>query len=418
MSILRRIREPAEQRDLSTLAQMLENAGVSRGGPTYAGPVVTPDSAMRNVAVWACVRLLADLVSSMPVDVFRGSGPGRVEVPVPAVLVEPMSGVARCDWLYQAMVSLLLRGNAYGLIVGRDSGGRPAQVLLLAPDDVTCHQPSRYGPVSWKVRDREVPASDMWHVRAYSTPGSPQGLSPIAYARQSIGLGLAAEEFGSRFFGDGAHPTAVLESDQAVTQEQAAELKRRLMDAIHGRREVAVLGAGATWKPIQIAPDESQFLETQRWTVNQVARLFGVPAEFVGAAPDTKGSVTYANREQRAQDLLTFTLLPWLVRLETALSPWTPAGQQVRFNAAGVLRADLTARYEAHAIGIEHGFLTRNEARALEDLPALPGGDTLLVEVPDGSSGGTPVDPGESASADGRRNGHGDTDRLRVRIQH
>lgn len=415
MSILRRAVRPSERRDLTTLAQMLEQAGASRGGTSHAGPLVTPDSSMRLMAVWACVRLLADLVSSMPLDVIRERAGRKEEIPVPQVLVEPTPGVPRCEWIYGAMSSLLLRGNAYGLVVDRDRNGRPSQVWLLNPDDVIVRQTSRYGPLSYRLLSEDVSPADMWHVRAFTTPGAAVGMSPIAYARQAIGLGLAAEEFGARFFGDGAHPTAVVESDQAVTNEQAGELKQRIMQAVHGRREVAVLGAGAKWKTIQVSPDESQFLETQRWTVNQIARLFGVPPEFVGVAPETRGSVTYANREQRAQDLLTFSVLPWLVRLEAALSLWTPAGQQVRFNAAGVLRADLASRYEAHAIGIQNGFLTRNEARALEDLPAMPGGDSL--EVPNGGSDSTQVDADNGRGANGHRVGHGDTDRLRVGVR-
>lgn len=371
MSILARMWPPERRSETSIVADAMSRV---RGQGTWAGPVVSPDSAMRLAAVWACVRLLADLVSSLPVDVYQSTSQGDVQIDPPPLVVAPSATVSWTGWVYQVMVSLLLRGNVFGYVADV-SAGLPTRVEILNPDDVTVTQARLLAPVSYRWRGVELPADRVWHVPAFLSPGSPVGLSPVSYAAQAVGLGLAAEEFGARWYGDGGHPTGTLSTEQPVTGEQADTIKARFMDATSESRAPVVLGAGLKWEPIQVAPDESQFLESQRWTVGQVCRVFGVPPEMVGAATDGSGSLTYANREQRSLDLLQYCVQPWLTRLEEGVSRLLARPRRIRFNVDGLLRADLAARYQAHATGIAAGFLTVNEARDLEDLPPLPGGD-------------------------------------------
>lgn len=344
-----------------------ETAFLTAEAPTHAGITVTPDQAMRLSAVWSCVRLLADTISTLPVDVYRD---GK-NIATPPLLVTPAAGTPRHDWLYQVMVSLLLRGNAYGVITARSGATLlPAQVELVDPDQVQVDR--RDGVTSYRIGATGYEAEDVWHVRAYPVPGLPVGLSPVDYARQAIGLGLAAEKFGARFFGDGATPSGFLSTDQRLDQTQAETVATRWRQMHGDHRKIAVLAGGLKFNPITIAPDESQFIETQRFTVAQIARVFGVPPEMVGS--DSGGSLTYANVESRALDFLRYSVQPWLVRLEVALSALLPRQQNVKFNAGGLLRATTKERYDAHKVALDAGFLTVDEVRALEDLPPLEGG--------------------------------------------
>ena len=343
----------------------LETAFLATAAPTYAGLTVTPDSALRLSAVWSCVRLLADTVSTMPVDVYGKDGKNLA---LPALLVRPAAGQPRHDWLYQVMVSLLLRGNAYGIITARSGATLlPSQVELVKPDLVGVERHD--GVTTYRINGAIIEASDVWHVRAYPAPGAITGLSPVDYARQTIGLGLAAEKFGAQFFGDGATPSGVLSTDQKLTADQAKTVAAEWRAAHGDHRKTAVLAAGLKFAPISINPDESQFLDAQKFTVAQVARVFGVPPEMIGS--ESGGSLTYANVESRGLDFLRYSIQPWLIRLEVALSELLPRNQTVKFNANGLLRATTRERYEAHKIALDAGFLTIDEVRALEDLQPL-----------------------------------------------
>ncbi len=199
------------------------------------------------------------------------------------------------------------------------------------------------------------------------------GLSPIAYAREAIGLGLAAEKYGAKFFGDSAIPAGVLTSDQHISQEQAERLRDR-WDARHkGRRRIAVLGDGARFQAITIAPEEAQFVETQKLNVATICRIYGIAPEMMGG--ETAGPLAYSSPEMRSTDFLTLSLRPWLYRVERAVSRLLPRTQSARFNPGGFARTTLKERYEAHEIGIRAGWLLRSEVRELEDRPPIPGLD-------------------------------------------
>jgi HK97 family phage portal protein len=353
---------------------------------TWAGATVDADAAMRLSAVWACVRLLSDTVSTLPVDVYRKGERGPITTP--PVLVEPAAGQPLHEWLYACMVSLLLRGNFFAVVTARSGPGMlPGQLEPVHPDKVGV-QVNEDGTVTYRVLGRELPREDVFHIRAYVMPGQILGLSPVEYARQSIGLGLAAEQFGGQFFGDGATPTGLLTTSDVVNPDQVQLLSEMWHSARSRRRGTAVLTGGVQWQPIQIAPNESQFLDSQRFTVNQVARVFGVPASMVGGQEDN--SLTYATTESRAIDFLRYSLNPWLVRLEAALGRLLPRTMTVKFNADGLLRSTTKERYEAHAIALKSGFLSVNEVRELEDLPPVPGGET--PPAPSGNGSGVPQD--------------------------
>jgi HK97 family phage portal protein len=286
------------------------------------------------------------------------------------MLRQPAAGVPFHDWTAQVLRSLLLTGNAWGIITSRIGAGlRPSQIELIGPDRVTVNVAGD-GAATYRLDGREVDRDDLWHLRAYPTPGALLGLSPIAYAAETIGLGLAAQKYGAQYFGDSSTPSGYLTGDQVVGQGQAEELIARWDARNQGRRRTAVLGKGLEFKQILVPPEESQFLDTQRLTVQQIARIYGVPPEMIAA--EAGNSLTYANVEQRSIDFLTYAVNPWLVRLETALTDLVARGQYVKFNAGGLLRTDLKTRYESYEIGLRAGFLTVDEVRELEDREPLP----------------------------------------------
>jgi len=282
---------------------------------TYAAVPVNPTTAMQHSAVWACVNLIAGSISTLPLAAYRDGDPNPLPA-LPPILRTPSAGWTLPDFTYAALQSLLLRGNCYGLIVDRAGAGLlPSQVELLAPERVQVEANSR---IIWRVDGQEVDPASVWHVKAFTAPGQVLGLSPIQHARQAIGLGLGAEKFAAKLFDESAIPSGVLTSDQDIKPERADQLKARWRERHAGNRDIAVLGSGARFQAITIAPEEAQFLETTQANIRAIARYFGVQPELIGA--DSGGSLTYASVEQRALDFLTFGLRPWLVRLEVALS--------------------------------------------------------------------------------------------------
>jgi len=391
MSLFRPARAAApEKRSLDSLAEMIAYA---RGPRVAAGVPVDDEQAMRLGAVWACVDLLAELVSTLPVDEYRRIGDQHPTLVATSVLLTDPSGDSYGleVWLRQIMTALLLRGNAYGFVTDITEDIRPRHIEVLHPDRVSIRRHLNFGPVTWMLDNKEIdvyPTGPLWHLPGYPVPGWPVGLSPIRYAAETIGLGIATRKFGAQWFGDGAHPTATLESDDEIDEEQAILLKARIVNALHGTREPLILGAGHKLNPLQVSPDESQFLETSQANVADVARYFRVPPEMIGGK--AADNLTYANQEQRTISLLTYTVGPWLVRLERALSRLLPRGRFVKFNADALRRVDLKTRYEAHVLAVRGGFSTPNERRDLEDLPPMPDADTLLW--PPYSTGGGEVE--------------------------
>jgi HK97 family phage portal protein len=283
------------------------------------------ETSLQQVAVWAAVNLIARLGSNLPVDVFAGTGSDRRELRTPTWLLDPAGdGYGYADWAYQYLVSNLLRGNVYGRQGMLDRLGYPQQVVLFHPDDVHGWRDST-GP-HWRVLGTEVPNSEMWHRRTYPMPGCLQGMSPISYHAMTIGLSLTAERFGAQWFRDGGHPSALLaRDDEDLDEDQARVAKSRFMASTRGTREPVVLGGGWKYTQIQVAPEESQFLETHRYTAAECARIYG-PGMPEVLGYETGGSLTYANVEQRAVDLLKFTLDPWFTQLERDLSGCSRAG--------------------------------------------------------------------------------------------
>lgn len=326
--------------------------------------------------MWAATDLVSSLVATLPLDVYEGTGASRRELPLPKVLEDPAGdGYGLADWIYQYMMSLLLRGNTYGRTADRDRLGNPTQVVLYHPDEVQGWRDVKDGLPRWRVGGEMVDEpADMWHQRAYSIPGRLLGLSPVAHHATTIAQGLAAARFGQQFFEEGGAPSGLLTNEQALDAKQASVAKDRFLAALRGSREPLVLGQGWKYQPISVNPEESQFLETQKYTSAECARIYGpgMP-EILGY--ESGGSMTYANVEQRSLDLLTYALDRWLVRTERMFTSMLPAGQYVKLNRKALARTDLLTRFRAHALALQNRWTTPNEVRDVEDQTPVKWGD-------------------------------------------
>jgi HK97 family phage portal protein len=351
------------------------------------------ERALRLAPVYAATRLLADSVASLPMKSYMVAGEQRLPAPLPALFSRPAAVGTRYDWLHRAVTSLALRGNAYGLITAVDAAGWPAQIEWLHPDDVTVADNFAAVPV-WYYKGRRLDDGQMFHIPAYTLPGQILGLSPIAYFASTTDTGLLAQQFGRDWFANGSTPSAVLETDLEVTKDAAEILKARFKEAAAGR-DVVALGGGVKYRPISVPAEESQFLETIKATANQVAAIYGVPPEKVGG--ETGGSLTYNTVEQNSIDMLTWTVRPWLARLEQAFSMLRPPAEETRFNADAMIRTDLKTRYEAHGMALDQGWRNRDEVRAIENEAPLPNG-LGQVYLPLSSAMSVSLDPDQATA--------------------
>lgn len=334
------------------------------------GVAVDEHSSMQLLTVYGSVRLITDSIATLPLDVYRRTGEdAKVEVAKPTWLQQPTTNLDFTSWCSQVLSSLLLHGNAY-VVVLRNEVGTIVELLPLDPSKVRVTRDR--GRLSYMVNGQRIDA-EMLHLKGLMLPGSDVGLSPVEYARQSIGLGLAAVKFGTGYFeGEGNMP-GVIEMPGSAQSETlkgiADQWRRRRREG--GRGLPGVLQEGATWKPTGVTNEQAQFLATRKFTAAEIAgQMFMVDPSELGIGIEGS-SLTYANLEQRNTRFVRVTLLPWIVRLEKALSDLLAQPRYVKFNINALMRGDLSSRYAAYATGIGAGFLEPNEARDWEDLPPM-----------------------------------------------
>lgn len=342
--------------------------------------VVHDDQALRLAAVFACWRIIAGIGSTLPLRQLRGDQP----IPRDPIWDEPEPNAPLPDWLHRLWTSLLADGNAYGIVIS----DQPTQV-----DGVALIDPRR---VAWRAVNNQLiphldgqptgrwPAGRLWHLPLFTRPGNPIGMSPLRAAATAIETGLAADSWVRRWMRTSGAPLSVLRVDDDITPDEAAVLKARFTEAATAGDPV-VMTSKIEWSHTGgISPDDAQFLETSRWSAAQIAAVFGVPPEWVGA--NLSGTnITYANRESFWQDFLARDLQPMLVRVEAGLSQLLPAGQRVKFNVDALLRADLKSRYDSYKTAAEiekitgRPLLTVDEMRLLEDRPLITTDTTARI---------------------------------------
>ena len=341
------------------------------GSKTWSGEHVTQGSALQLLTVYGCVRLISDAIATLPLDVFRKTGDNaKEEVPKPVWLAQPTVDLDFTAWCTQVLSSLLLQGNAYIAVMRNER----AQIVELVPLDPTAVSVKRERGRKVFYISGQPYGGEVIHIPALMLAGSDVGMSPVEYARQSIGIGLATTKFGAEFFENEGNMPGVIEMPrpaQPETLKQIAEAWRRKRTK-GGRGLPGVLQDGATWKATGVTNEQAQFLATRKYTAAEIAgQMFLVDPTELGIGIDGS-SLTYANLEQRNTRFVRVTLLPWIVRVEKALSDLLAQPRYVKFNVNALLRGDLSSRYAAYATGIGAGFLEPDEARDWEDLPPLP----------------------------------------------
>lgn len=359
--------------------------------------VSTAEAPLQAVAVRAAIDLICSLASELPISVYRGEGSARVKVSTPGYLLDPAGdGNGLADWLYQCCESWLLRGNLYNQVLARaGSGGYPVQALPLHPDEIS-PQFNSEGRLVWYLNGREIP--DVWHRRVNPIPGRVLGLSPIALHARTIGLSLTSTQFGLQWFQDGANPSGMLTYEGELTKDRADTAKGRFLAAIRGNREPIVLGRGWKFQSIGVAPEESQFLQTQGYTAAECARIFGPGiAEILGY--ESGGSLTYATVEGRSTHLLVYTLGKWFSRAERLLTDMLPRPQYARLERDALLESTTIDRFRAHEIALRNNWRTINEVRAVEDAAPVEWGNepyppppAPLAPAPEGGDSEPPAE--------------------------
>lgn len=341
-------------------------------------PSADSDRALRVPTVWACVSLLANAVSMLTLETFRLTGGIPARVTDPRLIVAPAEGMSQSEWLHMVMVSLLLRGNAYGMVAATDGMGRPTQIEIQDPDLMKVEVDRVTKKLKYTMNGAVIPTDHIWHVRGFTMPGNPAGVSAIDKAAVALSLDLSAQDFALDFFSGGGIPKAVLKSDQNVNQEQARTIKERLMAATR-TREPIVLGQGLDYTQISVNPEESQFLATQQANVAQIARFFGIPAGMVGGTEG--GSLTYQNVEQMSLRFLTYGVTPWLKRIKDAVDPLLPQPQYVQFNTAALLRLDAHTQAEVDNMQLAGKTRVPSELRARDGLAPMTAAEMVEADM-------------------------------------
>lgn len=340
---------------------------------------------MQVIAVRSAVDLIASVASELPVGVYSGEGGSRTKWQTPGNLLDPAGdGHGIEDWAYQLVESWLMRGNGYGEILDVGPRGRLDQVALHHPDRVGGWVDPESGEVEWTVNGQRVDRPErFFHRRVNPVPGTVIGLSPIQRHAGELGMSISTQRFGAQWFQDGAHPDGILtNTEREIDKPQADTAKARFLAALRGRREPLVLGRGWKFEKIQVAPEESQFLQSRGYSAAECCRIFGpAVAEIFGY--ETGDSMTYKTRVERAQDFLTFAADKWLRRLERTYNLFLPSSRYAIIDRDQLLVMNLLDRYKAYQIGISSQFLVPNEPRDKEYLRPLPGGDKpVSVKAP------------------------------------
>ena len=366
-------------------------------GRSSSGQVVNETSALQVTAVYACVRLLAESIAGLPLHVYRYTEHGKERVldhPLSRLLHDsPNPEMTSFTYRETSQTHILLYGNIYSQIL-RDRTGRVVGLYPLLPNRMevdrdedgnivyTYTQMQQANPNIEKMRVR-LPASEVLHIPGLGFDGL-VGYSPIAMAKNAIGATMATDEYGSKFFENGARPSGVLKHPTIL--KDPARVRDSWNAAYGGSSntgKIAVLEEGMEYQPITIPNNEAQFLETRKFQVSEIARIFRVPPHMIGDLE----KATFSNIEQQSIEFVKYTLNPWISRWEQSLNkallqPSEQGQYFIAFNVDGLLRGDYKSRMEGYAVGIQNGFMSPNDVRGLENMnpiPASEGGDSYLV---------------------------------------
>ena len=382
-----------EQRNIDQkTADFIKGVDVDTGQVSNSGVDVDEESALKISTVYACVKVIAETIASLPLALLKeltnGDSEKAKQHPLYTVLHDVPNGeMTSFTFRELMMTNLLLWGNAYALIK-RDSAGHVVELYPLKSKNMVVERDSvtdkiKYRYTNNKGLTKTYTTKQVLHIPAFTFDGV-VGVSPITYAREAMGLALATEEFGARFFGNGARPGGVLEHPGVVKDpERLRESWNKVYQGTKNSHKVAVLEEGMKYHEVGMSPEDSQFLQTRSFQITEICRIFRVPPHMIG---DLSRS-TFSNIEHQSIDFVVHTIRPWITRWEQAISKslLNDAERSIyyaKFNVNGLMRGDFASRMSGYAIARQNGWMSANEIRALEDMNRIPsdqGGDLYLL---------------------------------------
>lgn len=360
------------------------------GSKSSSGSIVNTSTAMRVTTVYACVRILAETVASLPLVIYRRLDRGKTRAlghPLYTVLHDiPNSEMTSFTFRETMMVHLLLTGNAFAQIV-RDRGGRVRELWPLVPNRVKVQRNTATQKIEYVYTNDDgiqeiLPYENVLHIPGLGFDGL-VGYSPVRMAREAIGLSLAAEQFGAEFFGNGAHFGGIIEYPGKMSEEAYQRYKKDIREKYAGlgrQHQIMVLEQGLKYHQVTIPPEDAQFLETRKFQVTEIARIFRVPPHMLADLE----RATFSNIEHQSIEFVVHTIRPWLVRWEQSIFKklLTPAEQKeyfAEFLVDGLLRGDIKSRYEAYSTARQNGWMSANDIREIENMNPIDGGDIYMV---------------------------------------
>lgn len=367
-------------------------------GQTSSGKPVNERTAMQTTAVYSCVRILAEAIASLPIHVYKYESNGKQRVfdhPLYRLLHdEPNTEMTSFVFRETLMSHLLIWGNAYAQII-RDGAGRVIGLYPLMPDKIEVdrdnqgqlfyvyRRDSNENPNVKKYGEVYFRQQDVLHIPGLGFDGL-IGYSPIAMAKNAVGMTLACEEYGASFFANGANPGGVLEHPGVLKDPaKVRDSWNKVYKGPNNAHKIAVLEEGMKYQQIGIPPEEAQFLETRKFQINEIARLYRIPPHMVGDLD----RATFSNIENQSLEFVKYTLDPWVIRWEQCLQKALLLPQEkkeyfIKFNVDGLLRGDYQSRMNGYSIGRQNGWLSSNDIRSLEELNPIPeeeGGNLYLI---------------------------------------
>lgn len=340
-------------------------AGVTAPSRSAALGAVTVADAFGISMVYRAIQIHAISAKQLSIETTRY---GRVVSDHPLTR-RPDPESSRSSWIEQLVVSMASTGNGYCEII-RDASGQTIALPVLNPLQVRIGTNSAGRVTKYHYRGRELQPRDVMHVTLLRVPGSAYGLGPVQAAQPDLRGAISTRDYAAAWLDDSGVPTGVLKTDQNITPDTADRAKRHWNDNAGQKNGVVVLGNGLDYRPIFLSPKDVQFIESQQFSVTQIARLFGTPASLMLAAIEGN-SQSYSNVEQDWLAYVRFTLMGYLTEIEDALSELLPGARRARFNVEALLRADTTTRYQSYQTAIAAGFMTVDEVREIEGLAPL-----------------------------------------------
>jgi HK97 family phage portal protein len=361
----------------------------SQGGPIHpTRAFYGKDEALGLPCLYACVRMLADSLASLPVKIYTRSPAGdrrAVRYNGPSIFDQPSVTGTTYDWLHVMMTSLLLQGNAWGFITGRDGYGFPTGIEWIPPEDVNVidDEMQPWNPLRARiyVYGRLMSRDELFHIKAFSVAGRTEGISPLRAFAMTVLSGIETQRYGTSWYQTGGFPVGHFKNSEIeIDAEQAEAIRSMLADTLR-RRQPLVYGKDWDYTAISVPPSEAQFVEAMRMNATLVASVYGLPPDRVGG---TRGdSLTYNTVEQSTLQVID-ALRPWMVRLEHAFFSLLPANRYVRLDSDALLKTDLRTRTDIYQVQRNIGLRTIDELRDLEDLEPLPdgvGNESIPLEV-------------------------------------